>query len=107
MKQARWQEDIIKMKASIIDKRRTFRHCFSFALCLALLSFGTGALAEGGNGEETPQNPSTTYTITWKNWDDTTLEKDENVESGTMPTYDGKKPTKEPNEEYHYEEKYQ
>ena len=33
-----------------------------------------------------------TYTVTWKNWDGTELEKDENVAEGATPTYDGEAP---------------
>lgn|GEM_PF-398731 len=34
------------------------------------------------------------YTVTWKNYDGTVLETDENVEQGTTPSYDGKTPEK-------------
>jgi len=43
-----------------------------------------------------------TYTITWKNYDGTTLEKDENVPYGDTPTYDREKPTKDGNAQYSY-----
>ena len=43
------------------------------------------------------------YTITWKNWDGTVLEIDENIEYGTMPSYDGETPTKEKNNKYRFE----
>ena len=35
-----------------------------------------------------------TYTITWKNYDGTVLEVDENVPYGTTPTYDGDEPVR-------------
>ena len=47
--------------------------------------------------------PTTTYTVIWKNWDGTELEKDENVEEGAIPTYDGEEPTRPEDDEYTYE----
>ena len=35
------------------------------------------------------------YTVTWLNWDGEVLEIDYDVEYGTMPSYDGKTPTKD------------
>ena len=44
-----------------------------------------------------------TFTVTWKNWDGTTLETDEDVKSGVTPTYDGNTPEKPEDDDYVYE----
>ena len=42
------------------------------------------------------------YTVTWKNYDGKVLETDENVDYGTLPTYNGKTPTKPSTPEFTY-----
>lgn len=42
------------------------------------------------------------YTITWKNYDGSVLETDNNVKKGTTPTYDGVTPTRPDDTEYTY-----
>ncbi len=43
-----------------------------------------------------------TYTITWKNYDGTELEKDENVAYGETPQYNGTTPTRPSDAQYSY-----
>ena len=43
-----------------------------------------------------------TYTVTWVNWDNKELEKDEDVPYGATPEYDGDAPTKAGNAQYSY-----
>ena len=47
-------------------------------------------------------NNKQTYTITWKNYDGSILEIDENVEEGVLPTYDKELPIKESDGQYRY-----
>lgn len=42
------------------------------------------------------------YTVTWKNWNGDELEKDENVEYGATPKYDGVTPTKPATAQFTY-----
>ncbi len=42
------------------------------------------------------------YTVTWKNWDGTVLETDEDVSYGTEPHFDGETPTRDADSENHY-----
>jgi hypothetical protein len=50
----------------------------------------------------TVQPVSTGHTITWKNYDDTVLEKDENPEEGTIPAYNGETPERPADVQYTY-----
>ena len=43
-----------------------------------------------------------TYTVTWKNWDGTVLEVDEEVEEGTIPSFEGNTPQKTSTSQYRY-----
>ena len=42
------------------------------------------------------------YTVTWKNFDGSVLEVDEDLSAGTVPTYDGLEPTKTQDAQFNY-----
>ncbi len=47
--------------------------------------------------------PPTIHTVTWKNWDGSVLETDEDVAEGATPEYNGNEPTKPEDDENTYE----
>ena len=53
------------------------------------------------NINQTPTQNSN-FTVTWVNYDGTILEIDENVEYGTLPSYDGETPKKASDDQYTY-----
>ena len=57
-----------------------------------------------GDAEYTAQYTVTinTYTVTWKNWDDSVLEIDEEVEYGATPEYNGATPYRPADAQYTY-----
>ena len=57
-----------------------------------------------GNAEYTAVYTATinTYTVTWKNWDDSVLEIDEEVEYGATPEYNGETPYRPADAQYTY-----
>ncbi len=71
-----------------------------FTLLLAGCNSGGSSGCEGGS--DNPQATEDFYTITWKNWNGITLETDNNVKKGTLPTYDGATPTRPDDDEYTY-----
>lgn len=44
-----------------------------------------------------------TFTVTWKNWDETVIETDNDVALGATPTYNGNTPEKAEDDDYVYE----
>ena len=73
-------------------------HTYSFAGWEPTISAVTG------KAEYTAQYTATinTYTVTWKNWDDSVLEIDEEVKYGATPEYNGDTPCRPADAQYTY-----
>ena len=56
-------------------------------------STSTRSSSSSSKSTSTSQIPTNTYTVTWKNHDESILEIDENVPEGTVPQYNGPTPT--------------
>lgn len=86
--------------------KRSYKFFADLSLFTLLLagcnSGGKGGSSSGSGGGNNPPVTEDSYTITWNNWNGTTLETDNNVEKGTMPTYDGVTPTRPDDTEYTY-----
>ena len=62
-----------------------------------------GDTSGGSTPTPTPPEPEKTYyKIEWKNYNGVLLETDEKVEEGTIPTYNGRTPTRESTEQYSF-----
>lgn len=94
-----------------LNMRKSFKYLFLF-----LMLFSTSLLIVGcsskkndnNNNNNSNQNGQTdveteeTYTITWKNYDDSVLETDTNIKKGEIPLYDGITPSKPGTNEIEY-----
>ena len=75
---------------------------FASVLLLALSSCSFESNSSNPSNTESTNSSINLYTITWKNYDGSILEIDNDVEYGSIPHYDGETPTRESDEQYHY-----
>lgn len=78
---------------------------FNFLIVFAFLLAGCNSDSSESNSTINDSVTSVTedsFIITWKNYDGTILEIDNNVEKGTTPTYDGATPTRAIDDIYQY-----
>lgn len=77
--------------------KRTHLLLSSFALFNFLL-----VSCQSDGGKNNPPAIEELFTVTWKNYDGTTLETDKDVKKGAIPTYDGATPTKPSDTQFTY-----
>ena len=66
------------------------------------LTLKNGETVEIKVTDENENEGTESYTVVWKNWNDSILETDKNVPTGTIPQYDGETPTKTEGESKYY-----
>ena len=79
-------------------KPSTDQYAYSFAGWSPEITDVTGDVTYTAQFDENDRE----YTVTWKNYDGSTLETDENVKYGTTPTYNSAEPTKAATDQHTY-----
>ena len=79
-------------------KASTAQYSYTFAGWTPEISAVTGDVTYTATYTEATNK----YTVTWKNWDNSVLETDENVLYGATPEYNGETPTKAADAQYTY-----
>ena len=87
-------------------KKIVSRLLFGLIVTMSLTSCQISSQTSDGSDTTTTNNFDTTntstYTVTWQNYDGSILEVDEDVLYGSMPSYDGENPTRDSDDQYSY-----